>query len=294
MNLNINKGIIIFLVLLVLAYIFLFKPLKAKEQELEEHLKERESLLIESLSLEEGLPSEDAIMRLRQSQENKALEYRLLAKRVFQQPVSSLSLPQEPEKLPLYFRKSLYYCFTELSRKAQEKGGSLPPSLGFSSELPKTEEVNLLLNRLGVVRRFILIALDSDTRILAIKPLLNKESQNAVRSTQDEKKEQALEDAKEESKKTTTKSQTIALSAGYSSFVQEHSFLVKLRCSAGTLFRLFSNIQKERQFFLIKNIQIRQDLQRQGSIVVDLQLSGLLEKEEVTEEKEETKDESPG
>ena len=272
---KVDKKIIVLTALALISYTFLLKPQLTKRNMVMFPLRRKERVLRDCFSAREKLPTEDAVKKLKESNDKLKTDYGNMAGKVFHQSVTEDTLPFEKEKWPLYFRKTLYVTRAELIAEAGRRNARIPASFGFASNIPSEEEVLSLLNRLGLIREFVLIALNSGVSEITILKFLNEDSVPGRGVQGKSGQEQSLEQAGRG-----VKAGGRTMPAGYSTnmdtaFIREVPFIVKLSGDTEALFRLLYTLQKDYSFFLIKNIQVRKN---RGNLTADLLLSALYEK----------------
>ena len=272
---KVDKKIIALVILILVSYTFLLKPQFAKRSRVREELKTKEQILIDCFSAEGKLPTEDGVNRLKERNDKLRKDYESMAKEMFHHAISEGALPFEKEKWPLYFRKTLHVTMAELVTEAQRRNARIPSSFGFANSIPSEEEVISLLNKLGLIREFILTALDSGVTEIAGLKLLQEDFTSGEKSSKKSGEEQSLEEAGQGSKKKKEAGNAIGIIDIGTSFIEECPFIVKLSCDTEALFKLLYTLQKDYNFYLIQNIQVKKNGEK---LVVDLLLSALYEK----------------
>ena len=272
---TVDKKTITLIILVLISYVFLLRPQFAKRNKVVEELRTKKRILTECFSTREKLPTEDAVIRFRESNDKLKKDYQSMAREVFHQTISENTLPFEKEKWPLYFRKTLYVTTAELIAEARKRKAKIPSSFGFASNIPSEEEVIPLLNKLGLIRGFILTALNSGVTEITGLRLMQEDSAQGKESPKKSEGEQPLEQAGR-SVKGKGKTQGIKSATNTDTgFIEEWTLIVKLSCDTKALFKLLHTFQKDYSFFLIKNIQVKRSEDR---LIVDLLLSALYEK----------------
>ncbi len=278
---KIDKKIIVFIILVLISYTFLLRPQFAARNRMRDELRRKERVLNECFSPEGVLPTDDGVNRLEKSLLKLESDYESEAERLFHKPLPEDVLPFGKEKRPLYFRQALSATMAELTAEAGKRGVGIPSSFGFAGNLPAEEEIMPLLNRLGLVRKFILTALQSGVSEIAElrfveKAQLGQSSSPGIESTQKKSgDEQALETAgvgRRDNQRPGAASYVVGLDVD---FVEEYPFIVRLTCDTESLFSLLYALQKDYSFYLIHNIQVRRN---EDNLTVHLILSALYEK----------------
>ena len=272
---KIDKKIIILAVLALISYTFLLKPQFVKRNKVKRMLRRKQQILANCFSVKGNLPTKESVSNLKQRNDKLKREYESTAGKIFHKTVSEDTLPFEKEKWPLYFRKTLFVTTAELIDEARKRNAKIPSSFGFTGNVPSEEEVIPLLNKLGLIRKFVLTALDCGvTEIVGLK-LLQEDSIPGKEFSKKPGVEQSLEKAGRISGRKKQTEDARYAAAINADFIEECPFVVKLSCNTKSLFRLLYAFQKDYDFFLVQNIQVRENENR---LTVDLLLSALYEK----------------
>ena len=270
-----DKKIIVLALLALISYTFLLKPQFMKRNKVKRVLGRKQQILADCFSVKENLPTEEAVNNLKQRNDKLKREYESTAGKMFHKTVSEDTLPFEKEKWPLYFRRTLFVTTVEMAAEARKKNAKIPSSFGFTGNVPSEDEVIPLLNKLGLVREFVLTALDCGVTEIAGLKLLQEDSAAARDISNGPEGEQSLEKISrisERKKQTEDAGYAAAINAD---FIEECQFVVKLSCDTESLFRLLYAFQKDYNFFLVQNIQVKR---HENRLIVDLLLSALYEK----------------
>lgn len=278
---KIDKKIAALIILVLISYTFLLRPQFAARNRIRAGLRRKEQVLEKCFSTEGILPTDAGVNKLRENLAKLERDFESEAGKIFHKPLREDVLPFEREKRPLYFRQTLAATSAELTAEAAKREARIPSSFGFSGNLPSEEEIMPLLNRLGLIRKFILAALDSGVNeITELRFIENVQSlQNPQTGRESARQntggEQALERTAGERRN--VHRPDAALQAAYPDidFVEEISFVVRLSCDTESLFRLLYVLQRDYSFYLIHNMQV---MRNEDDLTVRIILSALYEK----------------
>lgn len=285
---NVDKKIVALVILVLVSYTFLLKPQLTKRNKVMGELKTREQILTDCFSAKKKLPTESTVNKLSEGNNKLKKDYQSTARKIFHRTISEDTLPFEKEKWPLYFRKTLHVTTAELIAEAGKRNARIPSSLGFANNIPSEDDVIPLLNKLGLMREFILTALDSGVTEISGLKLLQEDSRPGRQVSKKSEEEQSLEKPGQGPKGKRHSGYTINVDTG---FIKECPFVVKLSCDTEALFKLLYAFQRDYSFFLIQNIQVGKNENR---LTVDLLLSALYEKKSIEEDiKPQRKKDSP-
>lgn len=164
---------IITLVILGVLYVTLAGPIRKKEHIVEHQYTSKSSELRKHLSGSEGPPSKRVIEVLEEGNKRLEKEYELVKKRLtFEQ---SIQIPTSGNPV-LFFQQRLLTVRGQMLKLSNKSGVEIPPSLGFSDEMPDGEQVPTLLRQLRVAQDILKLGINSN--LLSINSLAFKEISN--------------------------------------------------------------------------------------------------------------------